>query len=213
MEKCIIYLKKIVFQHIGSKIKPGSLKIFMDISFVLFEKIAFSFEKISSIYLDMYKEMVQKELNMIKNTQKDNILVIGTGTLPATPMLIYSKTKSKITAIDIDKKAVKKSSEYVRNFNLQDRIKVLQGDGVFFPLKDFDVIFVLYGIRNQKEMINNLSKNIGKSTKIILRTNFEDGKARIDDVYLDLSKFFKVKENVQSYSFGIVDSVLLEKKQ
>jgi len=213
IKKCVLSFKITIFQHIGSKIKPGSLKLFMDISFAFFEKIAFKFEKTSSIYLELYDEMVRKELDMIKTATKHDILVIGSGTLPATAVLIAKKTNVKITAIDIDEKAVKKSTEYIKNLNFHKRIDVKQGDGVVFPLKDFDIIFVLYGMRKQREMINHLSKDIKKSTKIILRTILKEGKAKIDDTYLDLSEYFKIKDSAQSNNFGIVDSILLEKKQ
>ncbi|MCJ7571830.1 MAG: 50S ribosomal protein L11 methyltransferase [Candidatus Thermoplasmatota archaeon] len=185
----------------------------MDISFAFFEKIAFKFEIISSIYLDIYEEMVEKELSMIKTSKEHLILVVGSGTLSATPILIARKTNAKITAIDTDEKAVKESIKYIKSLNLEDRINIIQGDGVDYCLKDFDIIFVLYGIRKQKEMIDNLSKNIKKSTEVIFRTVLKDGKAKIDDKYLDLSKYFLIKKNVQSQCFGIVDSLLLKKKQ
>ncbi len=90
---------------------------------------------------------------------------------------------------------------------------VVEGNGVNFSLIDFDIIFVLYGMRQQKEMIDNISKNITQSTKVILRTILKDGKAIIDDVYLDLSEYFVIDKHVQSQCFGIVDSILLKKKQ
>jgi precorrin-6B methylase 2 len=213
IEKCVWTFKNIIFQHIGSKMKLGSLKFFMNISFVFFEKIAFKFAKISSIYLEMYEEIVEKELSMIKPSKDHLILVIGSGTLPATPIIIARKTNAKITAIDIDEKAVKESSEYIKNLNLEENINIIKGNGVNFSLKGFDIIFVLYGMRRQKEMIDNLSNNIKKSTKVILRTILKERKAKIDDEYLDLSEYFIIKTTVQSECFGIVDSVLLEKKQ
>ena len=213
IKKYILAFKNTIFRHIGSKTKPGSFKFFMDISFAFFEKIAFKFEKISSIYLEIYEEMVEKELSMIKTSKEHLILVVGSGTLPATPIIIAHKTNAKITSIDIDEKAVKESNRYIRNLNLQDKINIIPGDGVDYPLKNFDIIFVLYGMRKQKEIIDHLSKNIKQSTKVIIRTILKDGKAKIDDNYLDLSEYFEIKNNVQSRGLGIVDSVLLEKKQ
>lgn len=213
IEKCVLTFKNIIFQHIGSKLKLGSLKFFMNISFVFFEKIAFKFPIISSIYLDMYEEIVEKELSMINPSKEDSILVIGSGTLPATPIIIARKTNAKITAIDIDENAVKEARKYIKNLNLEENINLVQGNGVNFSLIDFDIIFVLYGMRQQKEMIDNISKNIKQSTKVILRTILKDGKALIDDKYLDLSEYFVIDKNVQSQCFGIVDSILLKKKQ
>jgi len=213
IEKYILTFKNLIFQHIGSKLKLGSLKLVINISFVFFEKIAFKFPKISSIYLDMYEEIVEKELSMINPSKEDSILVIGSGTLPATPIIIARKTNAKITAIDIDENAVKDARKYIKNLNLEENINVENGNGVNFSLIDFDIIFMLYGMRQQKEMIDNLSKNITQSTKVILRTILKDGKAIIDDVYLDLSEYFVIDKHVQSQCFGIVDSILLEKKQ
>ena len=139
--------------------------------------------------------------------------MIGSGTLPATPIIIVRKTNTKITAIDIDENAVKNSRKYIKNLNLEENINVVNGNGVNFSLIDFDIIFVLYGMKQQKEMIDHLSKNITQSTKVILRTILKEGKAIIDDVYLDLSEYFVIDKYVQSQCFGIVDSILLKKKQ
>jgi len=210
--KIFSIFQNIIFHHIGKKIRPGSLKGFMDKTFVIFEKVAFNFEKIANFYLEIYEDMIENELSMLDLPKCKKILVIGSGSLPVTPILIAKKTDADIIGVDIDKKAIKKSLAYIKKIGLENQIKLVLANGLIYPVKDFDAIFMLYGIRQQKEMLSYLSKNMSNSTELIFRTVTDNGKIRIDYDYGDLSEWFKVVNNIKSYGLGEVDSFLLKKK-
>jgi len=202
----------IFYRQIGTKFRTDALKFFWDIFFVVLEKIGFKFDVISSNYIKLYDDIVEKEICMAKISSKDRILVIGCGSLPATTALIAMKTKAEITTIDTDLKAAHEASYFFKNLNLECQITVEHADGLKYPISKFDVIFVLYGVQQQKEILNYLAENMQDKTKIIFRTVC-DTQGRLSNKSLDVSRFFLVKDHVSSEYLGSVDSLLLLKKR
>jgi precorrin-6B methylase 2 len=183
----------------------------MDLLFVLFEKTAQRFDFLISYYLDIYDEMLENEIKLSNITSKDSVLVIGGGSLPVTPLLIAMKTNANVVSIDIDQKAVVISSKFIDNLGLKDKIMLEHNDGLFYPIEKFDAIFVVYGVKKEKEILNYLSNNMSPTTRIIFRTtpNVLNNKKN----QMDLSSIFEVKNHAQSESLGYVDSLLLCKKK
>lgn len=202
----------IFYRQIGTKFRTDALKFFWDIFFVVLEKIGFKFDVISSNYIKLYDDIVEKEICMAKISSKDCILVIGCGSLPATTALIAMKTKAEITTIDTDLKAAHEASYFFKNLNLERQITVEHADGLKYPISKFDVIFVLYGVQQQKEILNYLAENMQDTTKIIFRTVW-DTQGRLSNKSIDVSRLFLVKDHVSSEYLGSVDSLLLLKKR
>lgn len=202
----------IFYRQIGTKFRTDALKFFWDIFFVVLEKIGLKFDVISSNYLKLYEDIVEKEICMAKISSKDRILVIGCGSLPATTALIAMKTKAEIATIDIDSRAVHEASYFFKNLNLERQITVEHADGLKYPINKFDVIFVLYGVQQQKEILNYLAENMQDTTKIIFRTVC-DTQGRLSNDSIDVSRLFLVKDHVSSEYLGSVDSLLLLKKR
>jgi len=202
----------IFYRQIGTKFRTDVLKFFWDIFFVVLEKIGFKFDVISSNYIKLYDDIVEKEICMAKISSKDRILVIGCGSLPATTALIAMKTKAEITTIDTDLKAAHEASYFFKNLNLERQITVEHADGLKYPINKFDVIFLLYGVQQQKEILTYLAENMQDTTKIIFRTVC-DTQGRLSNKSIDVSRLFLVKDHVSSEYLGSVDSLLLLKKR
>jgi hypothetical protein len=201
----------IVYRKIGTKFRTDAFKLFWDIFFIVFEKTGYKFDIISKNYLRLYDDLVEKEIRMAQISSKDHILVIGCGSLPATSVLIALKTQATIICIDIDLKAVNDAILFLKNLNLHNQITVKQADGTQFPVDDFDYIFVLYGIRNPKKILNYLVENTSNKTGIIFRT-ICDKNGELSNTSLGVTKLFNIKGHVTSEYLGSVDSLLLSKK-
>ena len=212
IKKLLNILQNLIFSTIGNHIKPGSFKRTMDIAFVFFEKIAFAFEDASKFYIDVYQEIVDNELQLLNDYPLQKILVVGSGSIPATPVLIAEKSNTHVVCIDIDKQAIKKSKSLINTMHLNDKITVKSGDGIHFPYDDYDAIFILYGMKSQKEIIDSLSESLPKKIPIILRVVPQDDNALIDNTPFDLSTLFTIKGKVRTHSWGLLDSYLLERK-
>jgi 2-polyprenyl-3-methyl-5-hydroxy-6-metoxy-1,4-benzoquinol methylase len=205
------FAQQIFYKGISPKFRTGSLKTFMDSMYIFFEKFALHFDILSSYYLRLYDELVEKEVNMAKVTSDDLILVIGCGSLPATSLLIAMKTKAKIVSIDIDNEAIHNASWFIKHLNFEDRMKTENVDGLHYPVQRFDVIFVLYGVKQQKEILKYLSHNMKKNARVIYRTT-DDVQKEILGGSLYLSTLFHVENRVRSEKLYSMESYLLLKK-
>jgi len=203
VNKLLSYSRKIFYEKISPKYKKNQLKLIMDFLYVIFEKFAIKFNIISLNYLDLYAELVQKEIKMAKITSNDSILVIGCGTLPSTSLLIYEKTNAKIVAIDKDKNAIRGAKSFLSNIKINDKIILKNADGLNYPLNDFDIIFVLYGVKKLEKIIDYLYKKANENAKIIIRAN--------DQIDEKIFNKFKIINKVESKYLGEVNSYLIMK--
>ncbi|KYK20807.1 hypothetical protein AYK25_08590 [Thermoplasmatales archaeon SM1-50] len=202
----------IFFKEVGKKITTNALKNLMDLFFIIFEKVGCKFEVISDIYLSLYKEIVTREVTMANISPEDRVLVIGSGSLPATPVLIVQESQAQTTSIDKDCNAVKEASQYVKNHHLSQILTVECADGATYPLGHFSVIVVLYGVKKPAELLRHLAGRINQSTRVIYRA-ITDSQGRITDKTLNLSAYFHIKDRVHSDTLGSFDSFLLTKKE
>jgi 2-polyprenyl-3-methyl-5-hydroxy-6-metoxy-1,4-benzoquinol methylase len=203
INKILSYSRKIFFEKISPKFKKNSLKGIIDFSYVLFEKIAIKFNIISINYLNLYTDLVQKEIKMAGITSSDSIIVIGCGSLPSTTLIISMKTNAKIIAIDKDKKAINQAKIFLSNKNMNSKIELKYANGLDYPLDEFDVIIILYGVKNLEKFFDYMYDNVKTDARIIVRTNNE-----MNDSFFNK---FKVGKNVESKYLGQVKSYLIKK--
>jgi precorrin-6B methylase 2 len=203
INKILSFSRNIFYEKISPKFKKNSLKEIIDFSYVIFEKIAINFNIISLNYLNLYKELVQKEIKMAKITNSDSIIVIGCGTLPSTPLLISMKTNAKIVAIDKDEKAIKRAKTFLSNINFDSKINLKHANGLDYPINDFDVIIISYGVKNIEKIFDYLFDNIRSDTRIIIRTN--------NEINNSFFKKFNIIGFVESKYLGEVYSYLIKK--
>ena len=76
----------------------------------------------------------------LKNAE--NILHIGCGAFPISAMILHEVNGGKIVGIDSNSKFVNLARKVINNKNLSDRIEIKHGNGMSFPLNDFDTIII-----------------------------------------------------------------------
>ena len=205
------FTKYMFFEEISVKFPPGSAKKLIDFLYVIFEKVATKFDLISSNYLEMYQEIVDKEIKMAGISSKDQVVVIGCGSLPITAVLVAMKTKAHIIALDNDKTAVKEASNFIINHHLENIVEIKYADGKLYPINKFDVIYLTYGLKKKEDIFNSLVKNSNKNSKIIFRTVIgKEGEKKKS--ITELSKWFLVKDSIKSDTMPPSGSYLLLKK-
>ncbi|MFO7676979.1 MAG: methyltransferase domain-containing protein [Thermoplasmatota archaeon] len=206
-----VYAADIFYNYISPKFKTGSFKKFMDYAYAIFEKIAIHFISIYTIYIDIYKELVEKEVKILQINSDDSILVIGCGSIPATSILIsqYSKPK-KIVSIDYDKTAIKNAVYLVNNSDFDKNLHFEYADGLNYSLESFNEIFVLYGIKKQKEILHYIYQNMNDSARVIFRTT-NDSLEQFLDGKKFLEQYFTIEKTIQSEELFDTVSLLLKK--
>jgi 2-polyprenyl-3-methyl-5-hydroxy-6-metoxy-1,4-benzoquinol methylase len=210
-ERFLSFSRFVFFDILSDKFNSAPFKNLMDYAYVIFEKIAYSFEIMSSNYLKLYDELIEKEIKMAHITDKSNILVIGCGALPVTPILIASKTNAGIVGIDYDLKAVKKAKSYIKKNFQSPKLNIEHADGLKYPFERFDVIFVLYGVKNQLQILKNISKNMKNQGLVVFRTTQDVLDKKYKGTTL-LSDMFNIKDSLASDSIYTSYSYLLSKK-
>ncbi len=152
--------------------------------------------------INMRKPVFLKEIDMAEITSKDRILLIGAGIFPSETVLIAETTNAKIVGIDNCKNAVKLAKKYVNKKQLNDKVIIKYADGVDFPIKDFDVIFIAINVYPIDSVLMHLSKNVEKGTKIMCKSIKNDieeiiKKLKLEDTFIISKKI----ENPKSQSF------------
>jgi tRNA A58 N-methylase Trm61 len=200
------------FSHVADHFRAGALKSFMDPVFVIVEKIAGKFEAFAHYYLSMYDEMIDQEIILANITDCDKILVIGCGSVPATSILLAKKTDAQIIALDHDESAIIKAKDIINWFDVEKNITLVFAEGMDYPVDDFSVVIISYGIKEPETIIRHLKENISSNCRIIYRTavDIQEGSSK---GFIDLEGMFTVKDSILSSSFSSVISYLLISKQ
>lgn len=200
--KILKFSRKVFYEDISPKFRKDLLKGIMDYSYILFEKIAIKFNIISLSYLNLYSDIVDKEIKMAEINLNDKILVIGCGAIPSTSILISKKTNAKIIAIDKDFNAIDEAKTFLSNIDYNE-LELEYANGLNYDVNKFNVIFILYGVKNLNEILIYLYKKIKNDTKIIVRLNEEKNK--------NIFYKFHILKKVKSKYLGQVYSYLLKK--
>jgi len=211
-KKFLSFAQRIFFEELGGKFDAKDFKKIMDFLYVIFEKICIKFKTISLYYMQLYHELIDKEIKMANISRSDKVLVIGCGSLPTTSVLIFNKSGSDVTGIDIDPLAIKNASEYLERIDLKDNIKLELADGITYPIDKYDVIFLLYGIRKHQDILQLIAKNMKESSRVVFRTSISDEVELKNDTKM-LSKWFDVKSHIVSKTLFPVGSYLLLKQK
>jgi hypothetical protein len=200
----------IVFQQVGNKFPDSSVKWIMDLGFIIFERMGAKFPAVSNVYLQFYADVVQKETQLANIGPKDRVLVIGSGSLPATPILICRYSGATVVTIDRDHKAVKSSTDYIRQQHLNTNLSIDYGEGLTYPTKDFTVIYLMYGVKNTQDVIASLPQRISNDCRVVIRLICDTNRKILDN--LDIASYFTIKDQVHTTSLGAFETLLLEKK-
>ena len=183
----------------------------MDYAYIFFEKIAVNFKFLYTNYINMYKEIVEKEVNLSNISSDDSILIIGCGSIPATSILVSKISKTKnITSIDYDLKAIKNAIKFLNSSNFCKNLKFEHSNGLKYPVEDFDVIFILYGIKEQEKLLKYVAKKVKKTSRVIFRTT-NDSFVNLLGGNKFLEKYFIVEKSICSEKFNDTISYLLKK--
>jgi len=198
-------------ENFSSKMKVFSLKKFTDWLFVIIEKILIKMDKLLPLYVYYYEDIIDNELKIAKISSSDEILHIGCGSIPSTAILLKKKTGAKITAIDIDTNAIKKSYISVKKMNLSDEINFKHTDVLNLAINKFNVIVISQGIEPRYDTLKYILKSMKNDAQIIYRT-FSDNGGKLTDDDMLLKDLFKIENQISQKKHGLLLSVLLSKK-
>ncbi|UCD14204.1 MAG: class I SAM-dependent methyltransferase [Thermoplasmatales archaeon] len=139
---------------------------------------------------------------MAEVSSENKVLFIGSGIIPYEAILIAEETKAKVVGIDNSMKTLKFAQSYINKKGLTDMIKIEYGDGLNYPIQDFDVIFIAINVWPIDSILKHIYYHMKDDAKVMCKSFKND----IADVLKleGLHGKFSVKwvlKNPQSKSF------------
>lgn len=187
------------------------LKFIIDILFIFSEKIFSKLDKLIPMYIQYYQDRIQTEIELAQITEKNKILDIGSGSIPASCILLAKETNAKIIGIDKNLESVKSSNKILSRLNLEDRVKIINANAMNFPIKDYDIIIIVNNINPYHELLERVSKDMKNDATVVFRTFSQHNEELAPKDYF-LKKFFTIGKKAHHIKSASLVSVLLYKK-
>lgn len=200
----------IFFKKIGHNVPVGPIKKIMDLFYAIVEKIACQFPIIQSLYIKPYRSMIKQEISMFSLPENPRVLIIGCGSLPVTALALDEMYPVSIDCVDIDINAVTNAKSVLSSMN-KDNITVHQKNGLDCSVDLYDIIYLLYGIQDQINMLKYISRNLKSNSYVLFRTS-TDIKVTNRELYDTVHLLFSVNNKIEIESFGSIETYLLSLK-
>jgi len=125
--------------------------------------------KIAQRYNDSIEDEYQKECDACGVSPNSKVLHIGCGAYPLTELVLARCCSGTLVGIDKNQLAVQRAREVIRNHHLENRITVHHGNGIDYPVDDFDMILISSCSLPKVQILEHLFKNVKSKCVIIVR--------------------------------------------
>ena len=136
---------------------------------IFIDNIAYKFEIIAKLYDKLISTVYKNEYEASNISNEDKVLHIGCGAYPLTEIILARTTGAKIVGIDRNPKAIKLANDIVNKKNLQDKIKIDHGNGMNYPLEEFNMIIVSSCTLPLLQVVDYIFTNVKNNSKVIVR--------------------------------------------
>jgi len=134
------------------------------------DNLAFKLDKLAERY---YKKSIgaeyRREYKTFDISKEDKVLHIGSGAFPLTEITLAETIGATVVGIDSSMKAVNSADDVVHKKNLQDKIKINYGNGIDYPINDFDVVIVSSCASPMVKIVEHIFKTAKNNSKIVVR--------------------------------------------
>jgi len=127
------------------------------------------FDKFAEIYEKSIESQYKLEYETIGISQDKKVLHIGCGAYPMTEITLAKLFGAEITGIDKSPNAVKLAEEVIHKYKLDNKIKIEHGDGVNYPVNNFDVIIISSCSYPKIKILHHIFNCAKKHSIIIVR--------------------------------------------
>ncbi|NLM03681.1 MAG: hypothetical protein GX214_01505 [Clostridiales bacterium] len=139
---------------------------------------------ISNVFFSYYyKDIVDEEIEIAKITNKDRVLCIGGGPIPATALRIAKMTGAYVDVVDIDPMAIEYSKRFVKKIKMDDAINIFKGNGEKIDPNNYTVIHIARQAQPHVEILKNILHRSSVGTKILLRSSKQCFQDIFDAIY------------------------------
>jgi len=134
------------------------------------DNLAHNLDKLAETY---YKKSIgseyRREYKTFDISKEDKVLHIGSGAFPLTEITLAETIGTSVIGIDKNLNAVKSANDVIYKKNLHDKIKIYHGNGIDYPVKNFDVIIVSSCASPMIKIVEHIFEAAKSNTRIIIR--------------------------------------------
>lgn len=124
---------------------------------------------VGTIYQKHIGEHYIKEAKRFNFTNATSILHIGSGAYPITAIILADLFNAHIVTIDKNPIVLRIARNVIRKKGLEDKVEVINGDGLYFDVSKFDVIIISSCSVPKEEILTHIFSKVKDQSTIIVR--------------------------------------------
>ena len=121
---------------------------------------------------ERFERLVKRELSLLNGDIPQRVLFVGSGPLPISAFHIQRVIQRPVDCLDRNPAAVDISREVIEKLGLGESLRVFNGLGESFDIKEYDLILVALLAAPKRRILRNLRKKALPSCRILCRTSF-----------------------------------------
>jgi 2-polyprenyl-3-methyl-5-hydroxy-6-metoxy-1,4-benzoquinol methylase len=133
------------------------------------DTVSYKNPKIARLYARSIEKEYQTEYKSFGVTADNKILHIGCGPYPLTEMTLTQQFGAHVVGIDKNPHVIKMAQDLIKRKHLSKQITIEHGNGVDYPVKDFDMIIISSCAIPKKDILENIFHHAKKDCIIIIR--------------------------------------------
>lgn len=118
--------------------------------------------------------MLSHELQMLNIQPSEFVLHLGCGAFPSAAIFIAQQKNVHVIGIDNNYIAMKLAKICIKKKNLTHIISILYGDGVTYPIQDFDVIYIAINVWPIDQVLFHLAETMKPTARILCKGSHQD---------------------------------------
>jgi len=181
------------------------------------DNLSYKLDKLAyTYYMKSIGPEYEKEYRTFDILKENKVLHIGSGAFPLTEITLAETIGVTVVGIDKNLNAVKSANKIVNKKNLNDKIKINYGNGINYPVDEFDVIIISSCASPMMGIVKHILKAAKNHSKIIVREMETSLKPLIE--YIDMQQDIYLVEKTDHHPFPFLkpfgwQSFYLIKKQ
>lgn len=148
----------------------------------VFSCYVFTFLEICASRLEVFDRMLTRwrtpvfswEIRVLNIAPTEKVLHIGCGAFPSASVLIAQTKQAQVVGIDNNTIAVKLARSYIKRKQLSSLITIQEGDGVSYPLGDFDVVFIAINVWPIDAVLLHCARTMKQTARILCKGTHDD---------------------------------------
>lgn len=146
----------------------------------------------NNLAMDGYNQ-VKNEILMVDWKGKNNVVMVGCGSLPQTVLCLYDNTKAEnIVGLDNNQESIYIAREMVKSINRVDRINLIHCDGLNYDYGNADLVYVANFIKPKTKVIDRIAETAKDGVNVIVRSPVSFGKMFYENALEDLNPVLSV---------------------